>query len=80
MSRLETILLVVSSVSILINIGLVVYTRIAISKLLLVSEELGDLQDMIDSFLNHIGVIYEMEMFYGDQTFGRLLKQARGFQ
>jgi len=79
MSRLETILLVVSSISILINIGLVVYTRIAISKLLLVSEELGDLQDMIDSFLNHIGVIYEMEMFYGDQTLESLLEHARDF-
>ena len=79
MSKLETILTVICTASILVNIGLVVYVRAAISRLVLVSEELGDLQDMINSFLNHTQEVYEMEMFYGDQTLQNLMDHAKDF-
>lgn len=79
MNKLETILAVIGTISLLINVGLVVYTKAAISRLVLVSEELGDLQDMINSFLNHTQEVYEMEMFYGDQTLQSLMEHAKDF-
>ena len=77
MSKLEIILLCVSTVSILFNIGIVLYTRNVIVKLLSVSEELGDLKTMIDNFYAHILTVYEMEMFYGDETLSHLLDHTR---
>ena len=79
MSRLEIVLSVVLTLSVVVNIGLIVYVRAAIARLMLVSEELGDLQDMINSFLDHTESVYEMDMFYGDQTLQSLLQHARDF-
>tara|TARA_R100000008_G_scaffold372_2_gene312 strand:- start:8353 stop:8595 length:243 start_codon:yes stop_codon:yes gene_type:complete len=45
----------------------------------MVSEELGDLQQMISSFSEHTEKVYEMEMFYGDQTLQGLMEHARSF-
>ena len=79
MSKLETALTAISIISIILNVGLVVYAKAAISRIVLISEELGDLQDMINSFLNHTRQVYEMEMFYGDQTLQGLLEHAKDF-
>ena len=43
------------------------------------SDELGDLQDMVDSFSNHVSEVYNLEMFYGDQTLESLMKHAIAF-
>ena len=79
MSRLEIILSAIAFVSILFNVGLFLYARVAIVQLLSVSEELGDLQDMIDSFAGHLQSVYELETFYGDQTLSNLLDHAISF-
>ena len=79
MSPLENILIIFLIISILFNIGLVLYTRGAIVRLLFVSEELGDLQEMINSFARHISSIYQMDMFYGDETIESLMKHAISF-
>jgi len=79
MSRLEIILGAILAVSVLFNLGLIIYLRGAIIRLLSISEELGDLQQMIDSFANHLKTIYEMEMFYGDETLGTLVEHAASF-
>jgi len=76
MNRLEIILSLIMTVSILINIGLIVFTRTVLAQLLFVSEELGDLQDMIDSFAKHVKRVYELDMFYGDQTLQALMEHA----
>ena len=34
---------------------------------------------MIDNFTNHSQSVYEMEMFYGDETLGALIEHARSF-
>ena len=34
---------------------------------------------MIDSFATHSKEVYEMEMFYGDQTLESLMNHARSF-
>ena len=79
MSRLEIILGIVATVSILFNICLVLYARGAIIRLLSISEELGDFHAMVSAFTNHLKTVYELEMFYGDQTLEGLLQHARSF-
>ena len=79
MTRLEIILSAILAVSVLLNLGLIVYVRGAIVRLLTISEELGDLQQMINSFAIHLKTIYEMEMFYGDETLGSLVEHAVSF-
>ena len=54
MSKLEIILLCVSSISLLFNLGVFAYARMCITKLLTVSEELGDLKTLVNNFSNHI--------------------------
>ena len=53
--------------------------RAAIVRLLSVSEELGDLQAMINSFAQHLKSVYELDMFYGDETLAHLLDHAVSF-
>ena len=77
MSKLEIILSCILTVSVLLNIGIGLYTRSAIIKLLSVSEELGDLKTIIDNFYSHVVNVYEMEMFYGDETLSYLLDHAK---
>jgi hypothetical protein len=67
------------SLSTIFNVVMFVYARKAISILMTASEELGDLQQMIDSFSSHLTSIYEMEMFYGDETLRGLMEHANSF-
>ena len=76
MSRLEIILSAILFLSLLFNMGIFIYARAAISRLLFVSEELGDLQEMINSFATHTKAVYELESFYGDETLNHLLQHA----
>ena len=79
MSRLEIILILILTVSMLANISLLAYVRSVLSRLLFVSEELGDLQDMVNNFSNHLSDIYNLEMFYGDETLQSLMEHAISF-
>ena len=79
MSRLEIILSAILLVSIVFNIGIFVYARAAIARLLAVSEELGDLQQLVTSFANHLQSIHELEMFYGDETIKHLVEHTVSF-
>ena len=55
------------------------YARAAIARLLFVSEELGDLQQMINSFASHVKAVYELDAFDGDSTLKHLLDHAVSF-
>ena len=79
MSRLEIILGIVATVSVTFNIGLILYLKGAIVRLISISEELGDFQQMVSAFALHVKTVYELEMFYGDQTLESLLEHARSF-
>jgi len=79
MSRLEIILSALFFVSFMINVGVFIYARAAVSRLLSVSEELGDLHHMITAFADHVNSVYELESFYGDQTLKALLEHAISF-
>lgn len=79
MTQLEVILLSVAVVSTLSTVFLFFYARAILARLLFVSNELGDLQDMIDGFAKHLQSVYELETFYGDQTLQGLLEHAVSF-
>tara|TARA_R100000008_G_scaffold76880_2_gene56989 strand:+ start:2372 stop:2713 length:342 start_codon:yes stop_codon:yes gene_type:complete len=79
MTRLEIILSAALTVSVIANIGLLMYARYAIIQLLSVSEEIGDLHEMVNSFASHLNSIYELEMFYGDETIKGLLEHSLSF-
>ena len=79
MSRLEIILGIIATVSVVFNIGLILYLKGAIVRLISISEELGDFQQMVSAFALHVKTVYELEMFYGDQTLESLLEHARSF-
>ena len=63
------ILSIILTFSILINVFLALYLRDVLAKLLFVSENLGDLDQMIINF-------YELETFYGDDTLRHLLEHV----
>jgi hypothetical protein len=79
MTRLEIVLSAVLFISIVFNIGIVAYARATALRLLSISEELGDLQQMITTFCIHLKSVYELDTFYGDTTLSGLLDHARSF-
>tara|TARA_B100000242_G_scaffold276166_1_gene231816 strand:- start:1347 stop:1679 length:333 start_codon:yes stop_codon:yes gene_type:complete len=79
MTNLELTLTIILALSLIGNVALAVYARAAIVRLLSVAEELYDLKDMSDSLLSHLQSVYELEMFYGDETLGSLMNHARSY-
>ena len=79
MSRLEIILSTILLLSTVFNVGVFIYARAAIVRLLWIAEELADLQSMVSSFSNHLESVYETETFYGDETLRGLVDHARSF-
>ena len=73
MSRLELILIAITILSLSANIFFFIFTRTILARLLFISEELGDFQDMVDNFAKHTKSVYEMDSFYGDETLQHLL-------
>jgi len=76
MSRLEIILAAMLMLSLLFNAAVFLYARAAVARLLSVSEELGDLQQMINGFAGHLQAVYELDSFYGDETLRALLEHT----
>jgi len=64
-------------VSALINIFLVWYCVKVLRELFSVSGTLEDLFVDVEAFKKHLEGVYELEMFYGDQTLENLLSHAR---
>ena len=79
MTRIELVLGSLLLLSTVFNVGIFVYARTAIARLLVVADELGDLQEMVDAFANHLESVYELETFYGDVTLQNLLNHASSF-
>jgi len=79
MSRLEIILSAILFLSMIFNVVIFIYARGAVTRLLAVSEELGDLQIMIDAFAKHVKAVHELEMFYGDPVLKNLMDHAISF-
>jgi hypothetical protein len=79
MTNLEVTISIILTLSLILNVGLGLYVRTAIVRLLSISEEMYDFKEMVDTFATHLERVYELEMFYGDETLGALLDHARSF-
>jgi len=70
-------LTVICIFSICLNIFFVWYARRAIQQIEAYDIELEETIDVIRNFATHLKSVYEMEMFYGDETLRHLLSHAR---
>jgi len=59
--------------SIALNVFFIWYVRNLLSQLYFVTNNLSGLVDETISFRNHLSSVYELEMFYGDETLAGLL-------
>ncbi len=80
MSRLEMVLTLLLLLSLAFNVILFIYSRNVAQKLVLISNEIDDLRAAAASFASHVKAVYELEMFYGDQTLQALMDHARSFR
>jgi len=80
MSRLEIVLICVSAISTMLNIGLLLWLRGALSQLVSFSSEMEDLRDMTGAFSSHVSSVYGLESFYGDETLQGLMEHARSYK
>ena len=60
-------------ISIIINILLVWYIIGLLRKLIFVADSIGDFLGVIAEYQIHLESLYEMEMFYGDETLRGLI-------
>ncbi len=59
--------------SLFLNIIFLFYVRWLIRSLNVINEDVERLASMLEDYAEHVSSIYEMEMFYGDQTLKNLL-------
>ena len=60
----------------LINILALFYVRWLIKTIAVINEDMDNLTGLISEFTAHTKSVYELEMFYGDQTLESLMKHA----
>ena len=72
-----TLLIISLVVSVAINGLLLWYIRKMLSKLLYVSDSIGSLLVSAKDFSNHLDGLHAMEMYYGDETLGSLIKHSK---
>tara|TARA_B100000902_G_C27290595_1_gene906905 strand:- start:1396 stop:1680 length:285 start_codon:yes stop_codon:yes gene_type:complete len=65
------------AISVLLNVVFVFYCRWLIKSYEILVEDAKQIQDVILEFNSHLGSIYELEMFYGDETLSSLMAHGR---
>ena len=64
-------------VSLILNVVMVWYIREMIKRLWSVVSSKEPFAEEIESYLKHLKNVYEMEMFYGDETLQGLIEHTR---
>jgi len=62
--------------SCLVNIVALLYIRWLINIINVINQDIKSLSDMIEEFSTHLKSVYELEMFYGDDTLKSLMDHA----
>lgn len=70
------IVLVIMTLSIFLNVVAFWFIRNLLTKLLFVSNNLGEVNEVMLRFAAHLESVYSMETFYGDQTLQSLLQHS----
>ena len=63
--------------SIVGNIFATWYIRKLLAKILFVSQNLTDLVDLLTTYRNHLQRLFQLEMYYGDETMKFLIKHTK---
>jgi len=63
--------------SFILNIIGLFYIRWLLKTIRVINEDIINLSDMLSDFSQHIGSVYELEMFYGDETLHGLLNHGK---
>jgi len=63
--------------SVLGNLLALWYIRKLLAKVLFVSQNLNDLVDLLTTYRNHLQRLFQLEMYYGDETMKFLIKHTR---
>ena len=77
---MNTTLIIVGAIAVFaltINILLIWYTKQLLGQLNSSVEDQREISVMIGSFTDHLSSIYELEMYYGDETLSNLLRHSR---
>lgn len=59
------------------NILLIWFSKEQSRRLSYVSQNLGDLVELIANYREHLRKVFSLEMFYGDETLGMLMEHTR---
>ncbi len=59
------------------NVVLIWYLRELLKRLWLLTNSKKDIWDVIDNYSDHLKAVYEMEMFYGDETIQSLIEHTK---
>ena len=66
-------------ISIIANIFMFWYIRNLLSKMLFISENLGDLVSMVKAYAGHLKSVYSLDMYRGDETIQFLMSHTTSF-
>ena len=70
-------LILVLSASTIVHFMAFYYIRVVLGKLLFVGDNLSDLTELVANYRKHLKSVYEMEMFYGDETLQHLIRHTK---
>ena len=70
-------LILALSASTIVNFVAFYYIRVVLGKLLFVGDNLGDLSELVANYRKHLKSVYEMDMFYGDETLQHLIRHTK---
>jgi len=78
MTSINIWLLVTLIVSLIANLGFIWYLRKLLVKFLFISQNLGDLVEVVENYYNHLKHVNNMETYNGDETIEYLLRHTQG--
>ena len=74
---IEILLGLFLALSIVLNVFLYIFSREQARRLLIVSENISDLLEMVGNYREHLRKVYNLDAFYGDETLGFLMEHTR---
>jgi uncharacterized membrane-anchored protein YhcB (DUF1043 family) len=77
MMTVEIWLALALTLSVGVNILLIWFSKEQSRRLSYVSQNLGDLVELIANYREHLRKVYSLEMFYGDETLEALMDHSR---
>lgn len=67
----------IASSSLVVNLFLFFYVRWLLKTLEVINNDVVDLTDLVGQYSTHVESVYELEMFYGDETLKSLMEHSR---